>query len=115
MNTKGKVVGVNGNLVTIEVEGSVFMNEVLFVKTAGRNLKAEVIRIRGNEVDAQVFELTKGISVGDLVEFTDKLLTVELGPGLLTQVYDGLQNPLPELAIQCGFFFRKGSIFKALE
>ncbi|WNY69263.1 V-type ATP synthase subunit A [Borreliella andersonii] len=114
MDTKGKVVGVNGNLVTIEVEGSVSMNEVLFVKTAGRNLKAEVIRIRGNEVDAQVFELTKGISVGDLVEFTDKLLTVELGPGLLTQVYDGLQNPLPELAIQCGFFLERGVYLRPL-
>ncbi|WNY62571.1 V-type ATP synthase subunit A [Borreliella carolinensis] len=114
MNTKGKVVGVNGNLVTIEVEGSVSMNEVLFVKTAGKNLKAEVIRVRGNEVDAQVFELTKGISVGDLVEFTDKLLTVELGPGLLTQVYDGLQNPLPELAIQCGFFLERGVYLRPL-
>ncbi|ABH01358.1 V-type ATPase, subunit A [Borreliella afzelii PKo] len=114
MNTKGKVVGVNGNLVTIEVEGSVSMNEVLFVKTGGRNLKAEVIRVRGNEVDAQVFELTKGISVGDLVEFTDKLLTVELGPGLLTQVYDGLQNPLPELAIKCGFFLERGVYLRPL-
>ncbi|QFI14249.1 V-type ATP synthase subunit A [Borrelia sp. CA_690] len=114
MKTKGKVVGVNGNLVTIEVEGSVSMNEVLFINTGGRNLKAEVIRIRGNEVDAQVFELTKGISVGDVVEFTDKLLTVELGPGLLTQVYDGLQNPLPELAIQCGFFLERGVYLKPL-
>ncbi|WP_210379399.1 V-type ATP synthase subunit A [Borreliella garinii] len=114
MKTKGKVVGVNGNLVTIEVEGSVSMNEVLFIKTAGRNLKAEIIRVRGNEVDAQVFELTKGISVGDVVEFTDKLLTVELGPGLLTQVYDGLQNPLPELAIQCGFFLERGVYLRPL-
>lgn len=114
MKTKGKVVGVNGNLVTIEVEGSVSMNEVLFIKTAGRNLKAEIIRVRGNEVDAQVFELTKGISVGDVVEFTHKLLTVELGPGLLTQVYDGLQNPLPELAIQCGFFLERGVYLRPL-
>ncbi|EED30117.1 V-type ATP synthase subunit A [Borreliella garinii] len=114
MKTKGKVVGVNGNLVTIEVEGSVSMNEVLFIKTAGRNLKAEIIRVRGNEVDAQVFELAKGISVGDVVEFTDKLLTVELGPGLLTQVYDGLQNPLPELAIQCGFFLERGVYLRPL-
>nr|WP_267915357.1 V-type ATP synthase subunit A [Borreliella garinii] len=114
MKTKGRVVGVNGNLVTIEVEGSVSMNEVLFIKTAGRNLKAEIIRVRGNEVDAQVFELTKGISVGDVVEFTDKLLTVELGPGLLTQVYDGLQNPLPELAIQCGFFLERGVYLRPL-
>lgn len=104
MEARGKVVGVIGNLVTIEIVGTVSMNEIVFIKTGGRSLKAEIIRIRDGEVDAQVFEMTKGIAVGDDIEFTDKLLTVELGPGLLSQVYDGLQNPLSELAAQCGFF-----------
>ncbi|AYE35991.1 V-type ATP synthase subunit A [Borrelia turcica IST7] len=115
METKGKVVGVIGNLVTIEVVGTVAMNEVVFIKSAGRSLKAEIIRVRDGEVDAQVFEMTKGISVGDNIEFTNKLLTVELGPGLLTQVYDGLQNPLPELAAQCGFFLERGLYLRALD
>ncbi|UGQ15804.1 V-type ATP synthase subunit A [Borrelia sp. RT5S] len=115
METRGKVVGVIGNLVTIEVVGTVAMNEVIFVKSAGKRLKAEVIRVRDGEVDAQVFEMTRGISVGDDIEFTDKLLTVELGPGLLTQVYDGLQNPLPELAAQCGFFLERGLYLRALD
>ena len=52
----------------------------------------------------QIYEMTNGIQVGDEVELTGELLSVELGPGLLTQVYDGLQNPLPKLAEQCGFF-----------
>ena len=115
METRGKVVGVIGNLVTIEVVGTVSMNEIIFIKTTGQNLKAEVIRIRDREVDAQVFEMTKGISVGDEIEFTGRLLTVELGPGLLSQVYDGLQNPLPALAAQCGFFLDRGVYLSALD
>ncbi|BCR21537.1 V-type ATP synthase subunit A [Borrelia sp. HM] len=115
METRGKVVGVIGNLVTIEVVGTVSMNEIIFIKTTGQNLKAEIIRIRDREVDAQVFEMTKGIAVGDDIEFTGRLLTVELGPGLLSQVYDGLQNPLPALAAQCGFFLDRGVYLSALD
>ncbi|AHH03049.1 hypothetical protein BHY_0098 [Borrelia nietonii YOR] len=115
MEARGKVVGVIGNLVTIEVVGTVSMNEIVFIKTGGRSLKAEIIRIRDGEVDAQVFEMTRGIAVGDDIEFTNKLLTVELGPGLLSQVYDGLQNPLPELAAQCGFFLERGLYLSALD
>jgi len=47
-----------------------------------------------------------GLRVGDPVEFTGELLSVQLGPGLLTQIYDGLQNPLPELAEKYGFSSR---------
>jgi V/A-type H+-transporting ATPase subunit A len=74
----------------------------------GSQLKSEVIRVRGREADLQVFESTTGVKVGDPVKFTSQLLSVELGPGLLTQVYDGLQNPLPELAKQAGYFLKKG-------
>ena len=56
----------------------------------------------------QVFELTKGLGIGAQVEFTGELLAVELGPGLLTQIYDGLQNPLPELAEKAGYFLERG-------
>ena len=52
--------------------------------------------------------MTNGIQVGDRVELSGELMSVELGPGLLTQVFDGLQNPLPELAQQCGFFLQRG-------
>ena len=104
----GYVTGVNGNLVSARFSGSVRKNEVGFVKIGNDRLKGEVIRISGDAVSMQIYEMTNGIQVGDEVELTGELLSVELGPGLLTQVYDGLQNPLPELAEQCGFFLARG-------
>lgn len=104
----GYVTGVNGNLVSARFSGSVRKNEVGFVKIGNDRLKGEVIRISGDAVSMQIYEMTNGIQVGDEVELTSELLSVELGPGLLTQVYDGLQNPLPKLAEQCGFFLERG-------
>ena len=104
----GYVTGVNGNLVSARFSGSVRKNEVGFVKIGNDRLKGEVIRISGDAVSMQIYEMTNGIQVGDEVELTGGLLSVELGPGLLTQVYDGLQNPLPKLAEQCGFFLERG-------
>jgi V/A-type H+-transporting ATPase subunit A len=108
IGTKGTVVGVNGNMVSVRFDGAVSMNEVGYVKVADKRLKSEVIRIRGEVSQLQVFEITKGITVGDKVEFTGDMLAVELGPGLLGQVYDGLQNPLPQLAEEAGFFLERG-------
>ena len=113
--TKGKVIGVNGNMVTVEVEGNVSMNEVAYVVCAGKKLKAEVIRIRGRRAELQIFEMSRGIGIGDEVEFTADLLSVRLGPGLLAQIYDGLQNPLPELAARCGFFLERGVYISPLD
>lgn len=107
-DTKGKVVGVNGNMVSVEFDGNVSMNEVAYVKVDDVSLKSEVIRIRGNVAQLQVYEMTKGIKAGDTVEFTSDLLSAELGPGLLGQVYDGLQNPLPLLAEKAGWFLERG-------
>ncbi|MCD1654793.1 V-type ATP synthase subunit A [Treponema zuelzerae] len=107
-DTKGTVVAVNGNMISVEFDGTVALNEVGYVKVGEKKLKSEVIRIRGDVAQLQVFEITKGIQVGDTVEFTGDLLVVELGPGLLGQVYDGLQNPLPDLAKQAGFFLERG-------
>lgn len=112
--TTGKVIGVNGNMVAVEVDGDVSLNEVGYVKVGEQNLKSEVIRIQGSTAEMQVFEMTSGIGVGDEVEFSDELLAVELGPGLLTQIYDGLQNPLPELAEEAGFFLQRGLYMDAL-
>ncbi len=112
--TKGKVVAVNGNMVGVRFDGVVSMNEVGYVKVDDKKLKSEVIRIRGDECQLQVFEMTKGIKVGDEVEFVGDMLAVELGPGLLGQVYDGLQNPLPQLAAQAGWFLERGIYLDAL-
>jgi len=116
MNGKtGKVVGVNGNLLGVEFDSTVTQNEVAYVCTGDLKLKAEVIRVRGRRADLQVFEDTGGIRVGDPVEFSGELLSVELGPGLLGRIFDGLQNPLPELAEQCGFFLQRGMYLKPLD
>ena len=110
----GKVVGVNGNMVSVEVDGQVSLNEVGYIVLKDQRLKSEVIRITGSKAEMQVFEITTGIGIGDPVEFTGDLLAVELGPGLLTQIFDGLQNPLPQLAEQCGFFLQRGIYLNAL-
>ena len=112
--TKGKVVGINGNMVSVEFDGLVTLNEVGYVHIGDTKLKSEIIRIRGSVVQMQVFEITKGIRVGDEVEFTGDLLSVELGPGLLGRVYDGLQNPLPDLAEKAGYFLERGIYLNAL-
>ena len=111
----GRVVSVNGNLISVEFDGNVSMNEICYVKTGGTALKSEVIRIRGNIAQVQVYEMTGGIKCSDPVEFTGEMLSAELGPGLLGQVYDGLQNPLPLLAERAGWFLERGNYADGLD
>ncbi|MBP5181643.1 MAG: V-type ATP synthase subunit A [Lentisphaeria bacterium] len=112
---KGHIIGINSNLLTVEFDSSVEQNEVAFALLGDLRLKAEVIRVRGKRADLQVFESTEGLKEGDTVEFTGELLSVELGPGLLGRVYDGLQNPLNELAQQAGFFLKRGIYLEPLD
>ncbi|MBU1080855.1 MAG: V-type ATP synthase subunit A [Spirochaetes bacterium] len=113
-NTKGAVTGVNGNMVSVRVEGAVSMNEVAYIVVGDKRLKSEIIRVQGDVVQTQVFEMTKGIRVGDEAEFSGEMLAVELGPGLLGKIYDGLQNPLPEVAAKTGYFLEPGVYLEAL-
>lgn len=106
---RGRVVSINGNLLSVEFDGNVSMNEICYVKVDDTALKSEVIRIRGNIAQIQVYEMTGGIKCGDSVEFTGEMLSAELGPGLLGQIYDGLQNPLPLLARKAGWFLERGN------
>ncbi len=110
----GKIIGINGNLLTVEFEKPVTQNEVAYAMRGDLRLKSEVIRVRGRHAELQVFEETTGLREGDAVVFTGELLSVELGPGLLGQVFDGLQNPLPKLAEKCGFFLQPGVYLDAL-
>jgi len=115
MSVRGKVVAAYGNMITASFETDVQQNEVAYVVTGDRRLKSEVIRVRDTVCDMQVFEDTRDIQVGDDVEFTGNLLVVELGPGILEQIYDGLQNPLPELAKVSGLFLKRGVYMPSLD
>ncbi|MDD2599867.1 MAG: V-type ATP synthase subunit A [Kiritimatiellae bacterium] len=119
METTGKIVGVNGNMISVAFEGAVAQNEVgyalVVTSESTQRLMSEVVRIRGRVADMQVFEDTRGLQIDDVVEFSGNMLTAELGPGLLKQIYDGLQNPLPRLAEQCGFFLQRGTYLPALD
>ncbi|RJP27286.1 MAG: V-type ATP synthase subunit A [Candidatus Omnitrophota bacterium] len=110
----GKIVKINGNMVTVEAESFVIQNEVAYIIHGDQRLKAEVIRVRGKLAETQVYENTVDLKVGEVAEFTGELLSVELGPGLLGQIFDGLQNPLPELAKECGFFLKRGVYLQPL-
>jgi len=111
----GRIVAVFGNMVVAEADGRVVQNSVGYCcRGDGARLLSEVIRIRGRMADLQVFEETRGLKVGDQVEFRDAMLSVTLGPGLLGQIYDGLQNPLPKLAAQSGYFLKPGLYIEGL-
>lgn len=112
--TKGTVTSIIGNMISVKCEGDIIQNEVAYVLTGDKQLKSEVIKIEGDIAFLQIFEYTKGIKIGDLVEFSGKMLSVQLGPGLLGQIYDGLQNPLPELASAHGVFLPIGVELNAL-
>ena len=106
--SKGRITSVQGNMITVSFDGDIIQNEVGYVLTGEERLMAEVIRISGDIAYMQVFEDTKGIKIEDKVEFSSGMLSVKLGPGLLGQVYDGLQNPLPQLAKKFDFFLPRG-------
>lgn len=110
----GKVTKISGNMVMAEVETFIIQNEVAYIAHGDERLKAEVIRVRGKSAEMQVFEATTSLMIGEEVEFTGELLSVELGPGLLGQIFDGLQNPLPLIAEKCGFFLKRGVYIEAL-
>lgn len=111
---KGKIVKVNGNMVTARTDAFIVQNEVAYVLHGKERLKSEVIRVRGDNAEMQVYESTGGIRVGEEAEFTGELLSVELGPGLLGTIFDGLQNPLDLLADAHGFFLKRGEYIDAL-
>ncbi len=104
----GRITKISGNMVTAQFDSSIMQNEVAYILHGEDRLKSEIIRIRGNLAEMQVYEDTGSLKVGEEVEFTGELLSVELGPGMLGQIFDGLQNPLPELADRCGFFLKRG-------
>lgn len=104
-----------GNLLQVKFNGDVRQGEVAMVKVGDVHLKAEVIEIVGDEAKIQVYEDTRGIKLDSPVEFTGDLLEAELGPGLLSSIFDGLQNPLVQVADTAGFFLPRGLYLQPLD
>ena len=112
MSTKGKVTGIVSNLVTVAVDGPVAENELCHISCGGEQLLAEVIKVNGDKASVQVYESTRGLKNGDDVEFLGKMLEVTLGPGLLSGIYDGLQNNLRTMT---GVFLKRGEYTDPLD
>ena len=112
MSTHGKVTGIVSNLVTVQVDGPVAENELCYIDLHGTKLLAEVIKVNGDKASVQVFESTRGLRGGDSVEFLGRMLEATLGPGLLSSVYDGLQN---DLTTMTGVFLKRGEYTDPLD
>ena len=112
MNTTGKVIGIVSNLVTVQTDGPVAENELCYINLGGTRLLAEVIKVNGNKASVQVFESTRGLRNGDTVEFLARMLEAVLGPGLLSSVYDGLEN---NLATMNDVFLKRGEYTDPLD
>ncbi len=110
--TRGRVYSIISNLVLVKIEGTVSQNEICFIHIESERLMAEVIRVTREIAYVQVFESTRGLKSGALVEFERHLLEVSLGPGLLSKNFDGLQNDLDKMT---GVFLQRGEYTNPLE
>ena len=107
MKTTGRVNGIISNIVIVKADGPVGQNEICYVWTGDTKMMAEVIKVIGDAAYVQVFDSTRGLKIGDRVEFEGHMLEVTLAPGLMSRNYDGLQNDLEKMD---GLFIARGSI-----
>ena len=107
MKTLGRVNGIISNIVIAKVDGPVGQNEICHVYCGDVRMMAEVIKVIGDEAYVQVYDSTRGLKIGDKVEFEGHMLEATLAPGLLSRNYDGLQNDLEKMD---GLFINRGSI-----
>jgi len=109
--TKGKVTGIISNLVIVETDGHIAQNEICYIVMVEERLLSEVIKVSCMNIFIQSFESTRGLKVGSEVEFTGGMLEVEMGPGLLEKIFDGLQNDLQKFE---SLFLKRGQYTRAL-
>ena len=107
MKTLGRVNGIISNIVIVKVDGAVGQNEICYVYCGDTRMMAEVIKVVGDDAYVQVYDSTRGLKIGDKVEFLGHMLEATLAPGLLSKNYDGLQNDLEKMD---GLFINRGSI-----
>ncbi len=107
MKTTGRVAGIISNIVIVKADGPVGQNEICHVWCGDTRMMAEVIKVTGEDAYVQVFDSTRGLKIGDRVEFEGHMLEATLAPGILSRNYDGLQNDLEKMD---GLFIQRGSI-----
>lgn len=107
MKTTGRVNGIISNIVIVKADGAVGQNEICYVYAGDTKMMAEVIKVIGDDAYVQVFDSTRGLKIGDKVEFEGHMLEATLAPGLLSRNYDGLQNDLEKME---GLFIERGSV-----
>ena len=107
MKTTGRVHGIISNIVIVKADGAVGQNEICYVYAGDTKMMAEVIKVMGDDAYVQVFDSTRGLKIGDRVEFEGHMLEATLAPGMLSRNYDGLQNDLEKMD---GLFIARGSI-----
>lgn len=107
MKTTGRVNGIISNIVIVKADGAVGQNEICYVYAGDTRMMAEVIKVIGDSAYVQVFDSTRGLKIGDKVEFEGHMLEATLAPGMLSRNYDGLQNDLEKME---GLFIARGSI-----
>ncbi|HEY7513210.1 MAG TPA: V-type ATP synthase subunit A [Vicinamibacteria bacterium] len=113
VRSEGSVVKVSGP--TVVARGLERASLYELVRVGEERLVGEIIRIRAGLATIQVYEETAGLGLGEPVVAGGEPLTVELGPGLLGQVFDGIERPLPALADASGDFIRRGIAHPALD
>ena len=107
MKTTGRVKGIISNIVIVKADGPVAQNEICHVWYGDTKMMAEVIKVIGDDAYVQVYDSTRGLKIGDKVEFEGHMLEATLAPGLLSRNYDGLQNDLEKMP---SLFIERGSI-----
>ncbi len=112
MKTKGRVNGIISNIVIVKADGPVAQNEICYVWTGDTKMMAEVIKVIGDDAYVQVYDSTRGLKIGDRVEFEGHMLEATLAPGLLSRNYDGLQNDLEKME---SLFIERGSITEPID
>ncbi|MBO5409999.1 MAG: V-type ATP synthase subunit A, partial [Clostridia bacterium] len=104
--SNNKVFGINGPVVTVADTKDFSMQETVFVGKS--RLVGEVISIEENLTTIQVYEETTGLTPGEPVEGTGSAMSVTLGPGIIKNIYDGIQRPLREIERSSGPFIARG-------
>lgn len=113
MNKTGIISGINGPVVYLKGDTGFKMSEMVHV--GKENLVGEVIRLTKDSTTVQVFEETTGLKPGETVTATGKAISVTLGPGILNNIFDGIERPLSKIAEESGKYISRGVHVNALD